>query len=55
VAGTFFRRSRVGRYVHSYNEDGTVAAVMKRSPARCSNGSLERWRPAMRWTCDGRD
>lgn len=32
VGGTFFRRSRVGRYVHSYNEDGTVAAVMQESP-----------------------
>jgi hypothetical protein len=32
VAGTFFRRSRVGRYVHSYNEDGTVAAVMQETP-----------------------
>lgn len=32
VAGTFFRRSRVGRYVHSYNLDGTVAAAMQESP-----------------------
>lgn len=32
VAGTFFRRSRVGRYVHSYNEDGTVAAAMQETP-----------------------
>lgn len=32
VAGTFFRRSRVGRYVHSYNEDGTVAGAMQESP-----------------------
>ena len=32
VAGTFFRRSRVGRYVHSYNDDGTVAAVMQEKP-----------------------
>lgn len=32
VAGTFFRRSRVGRYVHSYNEDGTVAAPMQEKP-----------------------
>ena len=32
VGGTFFRRSRVGRYVHSYNEDGTVAAVMQETP-----------------------
>ncbi|QEG39110.1 DUF1552 domain-containing protein [Roseimaritima ulvae] len=32
VAGTFFRRSRVGRYVHSYNPDGTVAATMQEKP-----------------------
>ena len=32
VAGTFFRRSRVSRYVHSYNEDGTVAATMQERP-----------------------
>ena len=32
VAGTFFRRSRVGRYVHSYNEDGTVAGAMQEQP-----------------------
>ncbi len=32
VAGTFFRRSRVGRYVHSYNDDGTVAAMMQEKP-----------------------
>ncbi len=32
VAGTFFRRSRVSRYVHSYNADGTVAATMQESP-----------------------
>ena len=32
VGGTFFRRSRVSRYVHSYNEDGTVAAAMQESP-----------------------
>lgn len=32
VAGTFFRRSRVGRYVHSYNRDGTVAATMQEKP-----------------------
>ncbi len=32
VAGTFFRRSRVGRYVHSYNDDGTVAAAMQERP-----------------------
>ncbi|MCH9022610.1 MAG: DUF1552 domain-containing protein [Planctomycetes bacterium] len=32
VGGTFFRRSRVSRYVHSYNEDGTVAAMMQEKP-----------------------
>ena len=32
VGGTFFRRSRIGRYVHSYNPDGTVAATMQESP-----------------------
>ncbi len=32
VAGTFFRRSRVSRYVHSYNADGTVAANMQERP-----------------------
>lgn len=32
VAGTFFRRSRVSRYVHSYNRDGTVAAAMQEKP-----------------------
>lgn len=32
VGGTFFRRSRVSRYVHSYNVDGTVAATMQEKP-----------------------
>lgn len=32
VAGTFFRRSRISRYVHSYNQDGTVAAAMQERP-----------------------
>jgi hypothetical protein len=32
IAGTFFRRSRVGRYVHSYNKDGTVAATIQERP-----------------------
>ena len=32
VAGTFFRRSRVSRYVHSYHPDGTVAAAMQERP-----------------------
>lgn len=32
VGGTFFRRSRVGRYVHSFNHDGTVAATMQERP-----------------------
>ncbi|GAB5562506.1 MAG: DUF1552 domain-containing protein [Synoicihabitans sp.] len=32
VGGTFFRRSRVSRYVHSYNHDGTVAGTMQEKP-----------------------
>ena len=32
VGGTFFRRSRISRYVHSYNADGTVAAMMQEKP-----------------------
>ncbi|MCA9263369.1 MAG: DUF1552 domain-containing protein [Planctomycetales bacterium] len=32
VGGTFFRRSRVSRYVHSYNMDGTVAATIQEKP-----------------------
>ena len=32
IGGTFFRRSRICRYVHSYNEDGTVAARMQEKP-----------------------
>ena len=32
VGGTFFRRSRIGRYVHSFNQDGTVAGTMQESP-----------------------
>ncbi|GAB5512607.1 DUF1552 domain-containing protein [Rhodopirellula baltica] len=32
AGGTFFRRSRVGRYVHSYNMDGTVAATIQEKP-----------------------
>jgi hypothetical protein len=32
VGGTFFRRSRVSRYVHSYKQDGTVAASMQERP-----------------------
>jgi len=32
IAGTFFRRSRVGRYVHSYHPDGTVAATIQEKP-----------------------
>ncbi|MFP6877766.1 MAG: DUF1552 domain-containing protein [Roseibacillus sp.] len=32
VGGTYFRRSRVSRYVHSYNKDGTVAATMQEKP-----------------------
>ena len=32
IAGTYFRRSRVSRYVHSYRPDGTVAAEMQEKP-----------------------
>lgn len=32
VAGTFFRRSRISRYIHSYNMDGTVAGTMQEKP-----------------------
>lgn len=32
LGGTFFRRSRVSRYVHSYNLDGTVAGAMQEKP-----------------------
>lgn len=32
IGGTFFRRSRVSRYVHSYNVDGTVAATIQERP-----------------------
>ena len=32
AAGTYFRRSRVSRYVHTYKSDGTVAAAMQESP-----------------------
>ncbi|MEM9280759.1 MAG: DUF1552 domain-containing protein [Verrucomicrobiota bacterium] len=32
IGGTFFRRSRVGRYVHSYKPDGTVAATIQEKP-----------------------
>ena len=31
-AGTYFRRSRVCRYLHSYNLDGTASAQMQESP-----------------------
>lgn len=32
VGGTFFRRSRISRYVHSYNDDGSIAAAMQETP-----------------------
>jgi len=32
VGGTFFRRSRISRYVHSFKEDGSVAAIMQETP-----------------------
>jgi hypothetical protein len=31
-AGTYFRRSRICRYIHSYNLDGTVSARMQEKP-----------------------
>ena len=40
IGGTFFRRSRVGRYVHSYNTDGTVAATMQEKPRDLFERSL---------------
>ena len=32
LGGTFFRRSRISRYVHSYRRDGSVAATMLEKP-----------------------
>jgi hypothetical protein len=32
IAGTYFRRGRLGRYVHSYGMDGAVAASMQERP-----------------------
>ncbi|MFN3151475.1 DUF1552 domain-containing protein [Bremerella sp.] len=32
IAGTFFRRSRVVRYKHSFKDDGTPAAAMQEKP-----------------------
>jgi len=32
IGGTYFRRSRISRFVHSYNQDGTVAAQMQERP-----------------------
>ena len=32
IGGTYFRRSRVGRYLHSYKLDGTVAGTMQEKP-----------------------
>lgn len=32
IGGTFFRRSRVCRYVHSYNPDGSVAGTIQEQP-----------------------
>ena len=34
VGGTCFRRSRISRYVHSYNPDGTVAGSMQELSTR---------------------
>ncbi len=32
LAGTYFRRSRLGRYVHCWNEDGTPASLPEEAP-----------------------
>jgi len=32
AAGTFFRRSRICRYLHTYHEDGSIAAAMQEQP-----------------------
>ena len=32
LAGTYFRRSRLGRYVHCWNEEGTPASLPEESP-----------------------
>lgn len=32
IGGTYFRRSRLSRFVHSYNQDGTVAAAIQERP-----------------------
>jgi len=32
IGGTFFRRSRISRFVHSYNPDGSVAATIQEKP-----------------------
>lgn len=32
LAGTYFRRSRSSRYVHTWNDDGTAAGAMQESP-----------------------
>ena len=32
-AGTYFRRSRISRYVHSFNLDGTISATMQEKPS----------------------
>ena len=44
AAGTYFRRSRMCRYVHSFKQDGTVAARMQERPRDLFDrvfGSLE--------------
>lgn len=33
LAGTYFRRSRPARYIHSWNDDGSPADIPKESPA----------------------
>ncbi len=51
IGGTFFRRSRVSRYVHSYNPDGSVAATMQEKP----RDLFERVFGAIAVANDGRD
>ena len=47
IGGTYFRRSRVGRYLHSYNLDGTVAAPCRKNRVICLTGCLVSSTPAL--------
>lgn len=55
VAGTFFRRSRLSRYVHSYNNDGTVAATMQERPRDVFNRVFGTVPAPARNTADARE